>query len=192
MPTCAICFDDVWDDLKRVYFRHPNPIVLDVKCNAIRSKYSPGTVFVGVHCRYGDYVNQQDTHPVPTDRYYSAALAHVPAGAVIVLYSDDMPQALKRKCWGTRRLLTINDSPTDTMGIVSSLCTYHIIANSSFSWWTAKLSDAPHKNIIMPSPWFGPEGPKKHTLYLPDCTVVNYLTGKEFVSDGSTVPTRQL
>jgi hypothetical protein len=32
-------------------------------------------------------------------------------------------------------------------------CNYHIIANSSFSWWGAWLADS--EKVIAPSKWFG-------------------------------------
>ena len=35
-----------------------------------------------------------------------------------------------------------------------TMCTYHITANSSFSWWGAWLADS--KKVICPSQWFGP------------------------------------
>jgi hypothetical protein len=35
-----------------------------------------------------------------------------------------------------------------------TMCNYHIIANSSFSWWGAWLSNS--KQVIAPSKWFGP------------------------------------
>lgn len=34
-----------------------------------------------------------------------------------------------------------------------------VIANSSFSWWGARLSES--KMVVTPERWFGPNGPKK-------------------------------
>jgi hypothetical protein len=45
---------------------------------------------------------------------------------------------------------------------------WFIIANSTFSWWAAWLSDAPPENVYAPVAWFGPTGPKNYAdIYEP-------------------------
>jgi hypothetical protein len=50
-------------------------------------------------------------------------------------------------------------------------CKYHIIANSSFSWWTAWLSERADKVVIAPQKWFN-QGPSDTQDLLPK----NWLT----------------
>ena len=36
-----------------------------------------------------------------------------------------------------------------------TMCSFHVIANSSFSWWGAWLAKS--EKVIAPSKWFGPD-----------------------------------
>jgi hypothetical protein len=54
-----------------------------------------------------------------------------------------------------------------------SFCDYHIIANSSFSWWGSWLSNS--KKTIAPKKWFSGELKVKDTvdLYLPNWEILD-------------------
>ena len=108
---------------------------------------------VSIHLRLGDYINLQDKHPICSLEYYSEALKLLPSDLLIYVFSDDIPQAteffksLNRKVVFTES----NDKYVDMC--LMTLCDYHIIANSSFSWWGSWLSNS--KKTIAPSKWFG-------------------------------------
>ena len=53
----------------------------------------------------------------------------------------------------------INDTDINTFIILQQFNNF-IMSNSTFIWWVVWLADA--KNVIVPSKWFGPDGPSKY------------------------------
>ena len=45
-----------------------------------------------------------------------------------------------------------------------SMCQYQIMANSTYSWWGAWLSNS--KDVIAPKLWFGPDGQDPRDVYV--------------------------
>ena len=128
---------------------------------------------ISIHVRLGDYVHIQDCHPLCTVDYYKEALACMPKDASVLLFSDDYPKALSlMKDVGLNVMLTGGDDKFVDMCMMTR-CNYHIIANSSFSWWGAWLSNS--KKVIAPKIWFGnsPNVAKNwNDIYCDDWTVI--------------------
>jgi hypothetical protein len=113
---------------------------------------------VCVHIRLGDYVFNQNCHPVCTLDYYKTALKDILSLNVnndiqIVLLSDDYTEANKMlREMGLFVIAHGTENKFFDMCLMTK-CQYHVIANSSFSWWGAWLSNS--KMTIAPKKWFG-------------------------------------
>lgn len=117
---------------------------------------SPDTV--AVHVRRGDYLN----HPafaVCDVEYYQNSMkqlrARLPA-ARFFIFSDDPEWCLSEFQGADTEVVdsgTAGANPILDMHLMS-LASHHIIANSSYSWWAAWLSNKPGQKVVMPDRWF--------------------------------------
>ena len=143
------------------YFEHCQQEVRD----AINIPIYPGlSDYCGIHARRGDYVIH-DAHfpPVNLDYFKIAIPMMIEKGFTKFKVCSDgiewcedilpinFPEATFEFSKGT--------TEWQDMGIMAS-CGGVIIANSSFSWWSAFLNPNPNKVIISPhgTSWFGPAG----------------------------------
>jgi hypothetical protein len=135
-----------------------NPLNADALClsEEIRTVNS-----VSLHIRRGDYVTDTRTrnvHGVCNLEYYSNAeklVSQTIRNPHFFVFSDDPD-------WAARNLKLnfpvtivnrhINSAHEDLN--LMSLCRHHVIANSSFSWWGAWLSNSPEKIVVAPKSWF--------------------------------------
>lgn len=126
----------------------------DIKEKSLLIRSLTCTEAISVHVRLGDYIQQPNNHPVCSIEYYNEALKKLPDDKLIFVFSDDNAKASEYfSKMGIKYVLPeTNDKFVDMC--LMSLCDYHIIANSSFSWWGAWLSNS--KKTIAPSKWFGP------------------------------------
>ena len=106
---------------------------------------------IALHIRRGDYVSNPN-HPSQPILYYQRALEMLPDLDVVV-FSDDTEWCKQQEIFSSDRFSVSEGNTTDADLCLMSLCQYHIIANSSFSWWGAWLAKS--KKVIAPKNWFG-------------------------------------
>lgn len=162
-------FKSYKNNLKNKEFNFKNEI--KIKTNELLK--GRDSDLISVHMRLGDYLKFQNSHPICSSDYYKLALAEMPKDANVILFSDDYSLALPFfKDLGINVFACgTNDKFVDMC--LMTFCEYHIIANSSFSWWGAWLSNS--KKTIAPKQWFGtaPHMPKTwDDVYSEDWIVV--------------------
>lgn len=75
---------------------------------------------------------------------------------LFVIFSNKM-EACKREFSSINRpRIFIEEHHDYHDSYLMSMCTHHIIANSSFSWWDAYLNPNPNKIVMTPPRWYTP------------------------------------
>lgn len=126
---------------------------------------------IALHIRRADYL-QNPNHTVLDINYYEEALTKFDSNLPVLVFSDDVEWCKEQEIFSDDRFM-ISESGDHYVDLcLMSLCQYHIIANSSFSWWGAWLADS--QNVVAPSTWFGSGNSDKKTedLYLKHWMVV--------------------
>ena len=150
-------FSDVDVEIRRDFqFRKPADPENSKWSDQLRSCES-----VSVHVRRGDYANNpatREVHGLCSLDYYRAAARHVceiASKPEFFVFSDD-PDWVERELGLGVRFSTMKHNPREKdyedLRLMSN-CKYHIIANSTFSWWGAWLSTVEGKVVIAPRKW---------------------------------------
>ena len=160
------------------YFHHRRKEILalfspseEVSCY-IKQKYSEllSQNTVAIHVRRGDYLHFTGNNGKTVmynlsedEEYYHKALEHFDCeNDCFLFFSDDtdfvksMDILQKIKHY---YIVPKNEHWEDFY--LMTFCKHHIIANSTFSWWGAYLSENPSQKVVFPLRWFGlgiPEG----------------------------------
>ncbi len=152
--ACEKYYADILDELRRdIRFpRSDNPL------NHSIAREMKECQSVSVHIRRGDYLNPDNRDVfggICTDAYYDRAIdimkRKVPQ-AHFYVFSDDILYAKKRYAEKEYTVVDINhgrDSFYD-MWLMSN-CQHNICANSTFSFWGARLNGNKQKMIVRPS-----------------------------------------
>ena len=155
-------FKDHTDEIRQDFTFKTAPTGQNAKYAALMQR----TTAVSVHVRRGDYVS----HPLASAvyvaldaHYYNRAIAQLATLTNEVLtyyvFSDDPAWVEQHLSLPTPHHLVDHNGPDQAAEDLRlmSLCTHHIVANSSFSWWGAWLNAHPNKIVVAPQHWFKTE-----------------------------------
>jgi len=149
-------FLDIKDTIKKTFnfkkeFREPGDEFLE--------SISGGKEIISIHVRRGDYTLYPDHHPTCDSDYYKNAILEIKKVSgediKIIVFSDDKEWCIQNlgDYIGKDFIIPSTINPYIELYMMTR-CNYHIIANSSFSWWGSWLSDS--KLTVSPYKWFGP------------------------------------
>ena len=123
---------------------------------------------ISMHFRLGDYKYLAHTHPIVSYNYYKTAISHIINNINytpnILYFCEDEDvdivnntiQMLKNEFPAIKFERASTELNDWQQMLLMSCCNHNIIANSSFSWWSAYLNSNPNKIICYPSIWFSP------------------------------------
>jgi hypothetical protein len=127
---------------------------------------------VSLHIRRGNYVSVDSNfkrHGTCSLEYYQEAMKIIEkytTNAVYFVFSNDIPWAKEHlSITAPHYFVDINSEKTDYEDLrLMSSCKYHIIANSTFSWWAAWLCNREGKKVVAPKQWFLDQELNKQSL----------------------------
>ena len=118
---------------------------------------------IALHIRHGDYEKIPNFGFCSVEYYQNAIdmLTNKLLGPKFYIFTEDPNWARENLKFDVPyKIIEFNESNNaagraygELLNVMSS-CKHFIIANSTFSWWGAFLSEYKHKIIIAPKPWF--------------------------------------
>jgi hypothetical protein len=136
---------------------------------------------ISIHFRIGDYKKVQDFHPLATYEYYERSLYFIKKckpdinlNIIFFCEEEDIEDVLVKinklkEVFPNYNFNRGNKSLEDWEQMLFMSCINHnIIANSSFSWWSAYFNSWKDKIVCYPSVWFG-ESANINTIDLCPC-----------------------
>lgn len=149
-------FAGVVDHLREVFVMTP---AMSAENAAMADQIAAGPS-VALHVRRGDYV-ALGASAVCDQAYYDSALLAITDGLTdtptVFVFSDDPTWARDNLDVPFEKVIVdLNGRETayEDMRLMS-LCQHNVIANSTFSWWSAWLNQNPAKRAAAPARWFG-------------------------------------
>lgn len=140
-------------------------------CKIYKNQIYNDSKILSIHIRRGDYITDSNFANLDIS-YYEEALNTFDKDILVLIFSDDIEWCEDQKIFKEDRFIISKSKNSYIDLCLMTLCDYHIIANSSFSWWGSWLAKS--KKTIAPKNWFSGEFSNWNTkdLYLPDWIII--------------------
>jgi hypothetical protein len=116
---------------------------------------------IALHIRRGDFLINSGNHYNQSLDYYEKALSKFDSKRQVVIFSDDPQWCVEQKLFESDRFIVSSGNDPYVDLYLMTQCNDFIIANSTFSWWGAWLSNK--GKVIAPKKWFGPNNAHLNT-----------------------------
>ena len=126
---------------------------------------------VSLHIRRGDFLKKNNqVHQVDLTKFYNKAINEMSNNfdnPKFFIFSDDPKWVFKNfSIKKNFRIVSNNKSNYSYLDMyLMSLCKCNILANSTFSWWSAWLNNYSNKIILAPKTWFTDKTIKTDNLF---------------------------
>ena len=141
-------FKHIEDEIKKD-FTFKSDIFED--CKSFFNEHFVEDKVISLHIRRGDYLNNPN-HPVQDIEYYEKSLSKFDSDCSVLIFSDDPEWCEGQELFNEDRFFISQGGDPIADLCMMTFCDYHIIANSSYSWWGAWLANS--KKTIAPKKWF--------------------------------------
>ena len=164
-------FKDIYDSVSTAFlFKNQ----LDKKNLTLLNKINNGVNSVSIHVRRGDYLKHRLYKDLCGLEYYKKAIDYIINSIdspVFFIFSNDIKWAkdnLQPFFNSNSAIFVTGNEGVDSYKDMQlmSLCKHNIIANSSFSWWSAYLNINPDKIVIAPKIWINKD--LEFTIQMPE------------------------
>lgn len=159
-------FNHIKDDIKKDFTF--DDFIFNSCKTYIRELYNQKEI-ISLHIRRTDYLTDPTMCSLSMN-YYEEALNLLNSTLPVLVISDDPEWCENQEIFSSERFRIIKSKNTFVDLCLMTLCDYHIIANSSFSWWGAWLSNT--KKVIAPQKWFQKNDWNTKDLYCSDWIVI--------------------
>lgn len=148
-----IYLDGYWQS-EKYFFDIKQPLLAEVDLSNIETAADavalPSENTVAVHIRRGDFISKNSSQALSID-YVNQAMIEFGNNVDFMFFSDDINWC-KDNIKGDNLTFANNQSDLQDLKQMSEAA-HNIIANSTFSWWSAWLNKNESQRVIAPQPW---------------------------------------